>query len=146
MSVTHPPTAAAPAPGSPGAETRSSPGSPRAAPAPAKGDAVCGGSSSNFDLKTARWRHQLDECIQKPPKESTRKRAERMLKTPYFVSLVVFVVSFVLLLVLRPPMVHSPGKTDIERGKLSIVRLLLWSLVAALLVLFVPMVWKSSKQ
>ena len=146
LSATHPPTAA-PAPGSPGggggeAEQRAA----APAPAPEAAHAPPAGGGGNFDRKTARWRHQLDECIQKPPEESTRKKAERMFKTPYVISIVVFVVSFLLLLVLRPPMVHTPGKTDIERGKLSIARLLLWSLVAALLVLFVPMVWKRSKK
>lgn len=99
-------------------------------------------ADSNFDLKTARWKHQLDECITKPEKESYRQRAERMLRTPYMVSIAVFFVALVLLLVLRPPMVHTPGKRDMERGRLSVVRLMIWSAVAALLALVVPMLWK----
>ena len=97
---------------------------------------------SNFDLKTARWKHQLDECIAPPAKESYRQRAERMLRTPYVVSIAVFFIALAILLVLRPPMVHTPGKQEMERGKLSVVRLLVWSLVAALLALFLPMVVK----
>ena len=46
------------------------------------------------------------------------------------------------LLALRPPMVHTPGKRDMERGNLSVIRLMVWSTVAALLALVVPMLWK----
>ena len=70
-------------------------------------------------------------------------KARRLCKTPYVMAIVVFVVAAVLLLVLRPPMVHSPGKTDVEKGKLSIVRVTVWSLIAAILVLVVPMVWRK---
>ena len=110
------------------------------------GNGACSEGSvadSNFDLKTARWKHQLDECITKPEKESYRQRVERMLRTPYMVSIAVFFVALVLLLVLRPPMVHTPGKRDMERGNLSVLRLIVWSAVAAFLALVVPMMWKS---
>jgi hypothetical protein len=100
---------------------------------------------SNFDLKTARWKHQLDECIAPQAKESYRQRAERMLRTPYVVSIAVFFIALAILLVLRPPMVHTPGKRDMERGNLSVIRLIIWSAVAALLALFVPMLWNRRK-
>ena len=103
-------------------------------------------SSDNpdFDLKTARWKDKLDKCIPAPPAVTYRQRAEKLLRTPYVVSVAVFFVSLLLLLAVRPPMVHTPGKTEMERGKLSVVRLVSWSLVAAVLALVLPMALKKS--
>ena len=106
------------------------------------GEVETSAQNPDFDLKTARWKDKLDKCIAKPPAVTLRQRAERMFQTPYIISIAVFFISLVLLVALRPPMVHTPGKQEMERGKLSVVRLLVWSLVAALLALFLPIVVK----
>ena len=141
-----PRSSCSPSPASAASRVSAPPARSSASPPPPSPEASSGAGGDKFDLKTARWRHKLDECIQKPSAETSMQRAERMFKTPYIVSIIVFFVALVLLLILRPPMVHSPGKTEIERGKLSAARIILWSLLAAILALFLPMVIKTAKK
>lgn len=101
------------------------------------GGGVHAPAAEEFDLKTARWKHQLDETIQKPTPPTLRERGERLFKTPWVLALVTFVLAVVVLTSLRPPMILT-ASDGAERGRPSLVRIVLWALFLALLVLVVP--------
>ena len=98
-----------------------------------------------FDLKTARWKHQLDETIQKPTPPTLRQRGERLLKTPWVLALVTFVLAVVVLITLRPPMILT-ASDGAERGRPSLARIVLWALLLALLVLAVPRLVQAARR
>ena len=100
---------------------------------------------SDFDLKTARWKHQLDETIQKPAPPTLRQRGERFLRTPWVLALVTFVLAVVVLITLRPPMILT-ASDGAERGRPSLARIVLWALLLALLVLAVPRLVQAARR
>ena len=106
-----PRSSCSPSPASAASRVSAPPARSSASPPPPSPEASSGAGGDKFDLKTARWRHKLDECIQKPSAETSMQRAERMFKTPYIVSIIVFFVALVLLLM------EETGKPDRAKAR-----------------------------
>ena len=102
-------------------------------------------AGEEFDLKTARWKHQLDETIHKPTPPTMRQRGERLLKTPWVLALITFVLAVAVLITLRPPMILT-ASDGAERGRPSLARIVLWALLLALLVLAVPHLAQAARR
>ena len=93
------------------------------------------------DLKTAHWRHMFLDVPSRGEGVPFRPYAyaARKARTPVHAAACAALVALLLLLALSPPFVQERRGDGMERGRVSVVRLLAWGVVVFLVVLLAPL-------
>ena len=97
-----------------------------------------------LDLKTARWKCHLNKTVQVPQNTSSWWTVlHKCHGTPWIMAIVVTIVICVLLACLKPPFILQKTEDPLERGQVSLGKLLFWSILAGILCCALPCISRS---
>lgn len=92
------------------------------------------------DLKTAHWRQMFQNAPAPQDALPWQDRARQHARTPVWVAVATAVAALLLLVALCPPFVQRRSEHELERGKVDVSRLLVWTVIIFVLVLVLPLV------
>ena len=91
------------------------------------------------DLKTAHWRQMFQSAPVPQDTRHWKDRVRQCAQTPLSVAGITAFVALLLLAALCPPFVQRRSDHELERGKIDVSRLLIWTALIFAAVLLLPM-------